>query len=86
MILTLLAASLAIMVRSLVAFRLERWNIGAPVLMVLAGVGPGLSSRARNDHQAQASHDGRCRISRCPVASQPCTPPRGLSSTPSRAP
>jgi NhaP-type Na+/H+ or K+/H+ antiporter len=45
MIPTLLAASFAIMVRSLVAVRLERWNIGAPLLMVLAGVAVGLSTR-----------------------------------------
>ncbi|MBP2330374.1 NhaP-type Na+/H+ or K+/H+ antiporter [Kibdelosporangium banguiense] len=38
----LLAAALAMVVRSLAASRLDRWNLGAPVVMVLAGVVVGL--------------------------------------------
>lgn len=37
-----LAIAVALMVRSLAASRLDRWNLGAPVIMVLAGVGVGL--------------------------------------------
>ncbi len=33
----LLAAAVAMVVRSLAAARLDRWNLGAPVVMVLAG-------------------------------------------------
>ncbi|WP_211305381.1 cation:proton antiporter, partial [Crossiella equi] len=38
----LLVAALAIVARSLAAARLDRWNIGAPVVMVLVGLGVGL--------------------------------------------
>ncbi|HET6704876.1 cation:proton antiporter [Amycolatopsis sp.] len=38
----LLAAALAMVVRALAAARLDRWNLGAPVVMVLAGVLVGL--------------------------------------------
>jgi sodium/hydrogen antiporter len=38
----LLAAAFAMVVRSLGANRLDRWNLGAPILMVLAGVAVGL--------------------------------------------
>lgn len=38
----LLAIAIAIAVRSLAAGRLDRWNLGAPVIMVLAGVVVGL--------------------------------------------
>ncbi|MGW4214375.1 cation:proton antiporter [Lentzea sp. NPDC004789] len=38
----LLAAAFAMVVRSLAADRLDRWNLGAPVLMVLAGAAVGL--------------------------------------------
>lgn len=38
----LLAAAVAMVVRSLAAARLDRWNLGAPVVMVLAGVVVGL--------------------------------------------
>jgi len=38
----LLAAAFAMVVRSLAADRLERWNLGAPILMVLAGAVIGL--------------------------------------------
>jgi NhaP-type Na+/H+ or K+/H+ antiporter len=37
-----LAIAVALMVRSLAAARLDRWNLGAPVVMVLAGVAVGL--------------------------------------------
>ncbi|MBB5897937.1 cation:proton antiporter [Kutzneria kofuensis] len=37
-----LAIAVALMVRSLAAARLDRWNLGAPVVMVLAGVVVGL--------------------------------------------
>ncbi|MCK2244420.1 MULTISPECIES: cation:proton antiporter [unclassified Crossiella] len=37
----LLVAAIAIVVRSLAAARLDRWNIGAPVVMVLVGVAVG---------------------------------------------
>ncbi|WP_206796007.1 cation:proton antiporter [Amycolatopsis sp. MtRt-6] len=40
--LLLLAAALAMVVRALAAARLDRWNLGAPVVMVLAGVLVGL--------------------------------------------
>jgi NhaP-type Na+/H+ or K+/H+ antiporter len=40
----LLAAAFAMVVRSLAASRLDRWNLGAPILMVLAGVAVGLSN------------------------------------------
>src|SRR6266511_6246763 len=40
--LLLLAAAFAMIVRSLAASRLDRWNLGAPVVMVLAGVLVGL--------------------------------------------
>lgn len=40
----LIAATIAIAVRSLAAARLDRWHIGAPVIMVLAGVVIGLAS------------------------------------------
>ncbi|MEQ0557902.1 cation:proton antiporter [Amycolatopsis sp. NEAU-NG30] len=36
--LLLLAAAVAMLVRALAAARLDRWNLGAPVVMVLAGV------------------------------------------------
>ncbi|MET8760061.1 cation:proton antiporter [Lentzea sp. NPDC004782] len=42
----LLAAAFAMVVRSLAADRLERWNLGAPVLMVLAGVAVGLLNQS----------------------------------------
>jgi sodium/hydrogen antiporter len=38
----LLAAAFAMVVRSMAANRLDRWNLGAPILMVLAGVAVGL--------------------------------------------
>ncbi len=38
----LLAAAFAMVVRSLAASRLDRWNLGAPLVMVLAGVAVGL--------------------------------------------
>lgn len=38
----LLAAAFAMVVRSLAANRLDRWNLGAPLVMVLAGVVVGL--------------------------------------------
>lgn len=38
----LLAAAFAMVVRSLAANRLDRWNLGAPLVMVLAGVAVGL--------------------------------------------
>jgi NhaP-type Na+/H+ or K+/H+ antiporter len=38
----LLAAAFAMIIRSLAAARLDRWNLGAPVVMVLAGVLVGL--------------------------------------------
>ncbi|GAA2688011.1 MULTISPECIES: cation:proton antiporter [Actinosynnema] len=40
----LLAAAIAMLVRSLAASRLDRWNLGAPVVLVLAGVAVGLLS------------------------------------------
>jgi len=40
--LLLLAAAFAMIIRSLAAARLDRWNLGAPVVMVLAGVLVGL--------------------------------------------
>ncbi|MEV4049877.1 cation:proton antiporter [Amycolatopsis sp. NPDC049688] len=40
--LLLLAAAFAMVVRALAAARLDRWNLGAPVVMVLAGVLVGL--------------------------------------------
>ncbi|WP_020659992.1 cation:proton antiporter [Amycolatopsis benzoatilytica] len=40
--LLLLAAALAMIVRALAAARLDRWNLGAPVVMVVAGVVVGL--------------------------------------------
>ncbi|MEU7479859.1 cation:proton antiporter [Lentzea sp. NPDC042327] len=40
----LLAAAFAMVVRSLAASRLDRWNLGAPVVMVLAGVAVGLAN------------------------------------------
>lgn len=40
--LLLLAAAVAMVVRSLAAARLDRWNLGAPVVMVLAGAVVGL--------------------------------------------
>jgi NhaP-type Na+/H+ or K+/H+ antiporter len=42
----LLAAAFAMVVRSLAADRLERWNLGAPVLMVIAGVAVGLLNQS----------------------------------------
>ncbi|MEU0881429.1 cation:proton antiporter [Lentzea sp. NPDC005914] len=38
----LLAAAFAVVVRSLAANRLDRWHLGAPIVMVLAGVAVGL--------------------------------------------
>ncbi|GAA1974357.1 cation:proton antiporter [Amycolatopsis minnesotensis] len=42
MIPTVLAAAVAALARSLAALRLQRWNLGAPAIMVLAGVLVGL--------------------------------------------
>lgn len=42
MIPTVLAAAAAALARSLVALRLQRWNLGAPAIMVLAGILVGL--------------------------------------------
>ena len=43
----LLAAAFAMVVRSLAANRLDRWNLGAPILMVLAGVAVGLLNQSK---------------------------------------
>nr|WP_042187089.1 cation:proton antiporter [Kibdelosporangium sp. MJ126-NF4]CTQ90978.1 Na+/H+ antiporter [Kibdelosporangium sp. MJ126-NF4] len=43
MVITLLAAAVAALARSLAAVRLLRWNLGAPAIMVLAGVLVGLA-------------------------------------------
>ncbi|KAA2258887.1 sodium:proton exchanger [Solihabitans fulvus] len=45
-----LVIAVALMVRSLTASRLDRWNIGAPLIMVLAGVGVGIV----NEHSIAA--------------------------------
>lgn len=55
----LLAAAFAMVVRSLAANRLDRWNLGAPILMVLAGVAVGLlneSSIAEGLNTETAQH------------------------------